>query len=153
MEQIQMTLPPVNLDGTGLHVGIIVARYNWEITGHMLSLAHEELLLLGVESHRIQIYSVPGAYELPLLAQALLKKEHFDVLLCLGCVMKGATRHDVIIGDAAGQGLQRVALDTGIPLIFGVICAENQQQAEERIQRGQECARTAIEMALLLQNR
>jgi len=75
----------------------------------------------------------------------------YDALICFGCVMRGETRHDVVVSDAAAQGIQRVALDTRVPIIFGVLCAENQQQAEARIPRGRECAHSAVEMARTIQ--
>jgi 6,7-dimethyl-8-ribityllumazine synthase len=147
-----LTLPPeLRRDGAGLRIGIVVARYNWDITGSMLQLAQEELLHLNVSREEIIVVDVPGAYELAIAAQSLLRREHFDALICFGCVMKGETRHDVVISDAAAQGIQRVALDTGVPIIFGVMCAENQQQAEARISRGIECARSAVEMACTVQ--
>lgn len=139
--------PESHLDGSGLSVGIIVARYNWNITGTMLQCARDELLRLNVIPEKITVVVVPGAYELAIAAQSLLFESRFDVLICFGCVMKGETRHDVIISDAVAQGIQRVALDAHIPIIFGVICAENQQQAKARISRGVECARAAVEMA------
>jgi 6,7-dimethyl-8-ribityllumazine synthase len=146
-----MLPPELHLDGSGLKIGIVVARYNWDITGSMLQLAQEELLHLKVSREKITIVAVPGAYELAIAAQSLLRRERFDALICFGCVMKGETRHDVVISDAAAQGLQRVALDAHIPIIFGVMCAENQQQAEARISRGTECARSAVEMACTIQ--
>jgi 6,7-dimethyl-8-ribityllumazine synthase len=85
-------------------------------------------------------------------ASAMLTGKHYDALICFGCLMKGETRHDVVLGDAAAQGIQRVAIDTGVPIIFGVICAENQRQAEERIARGKECAEAAVEMARTVQS-
>jgi len=143
-----LTLPPeLHLDGSDLKIGIIVSRYNWDITGTMLQLAQEELLDLNVSRDNITIVVVPGTYELAITAQALLRRGHFDALICFGCVMRGETRHDVVISDAAAQGLQQVALNAGVPIIFGVMCAESQQQAEARIPRGSECARSAIEMA------
>ena len=147
-----LMLPPeLHLDGSGLQIGIIVARYNWDITGMMLQLAQEELLRLKVAPKKITVLVVPGAYELAIAAQELLRREHFDALICFGCVMKGETRHDVVISDVAAQGLQKVALETHIPIIFGVMCAENQEQAEARISRGTECARSAVEMACTIQ--
>lgn len=147
-----LTLPPeLHLDGSGLKIGIIVARYNWDITGTMLQLAQDELLHLNVSREKITIVVVPGTYELAITAQALLQREHFDALICFGCVMKGETRHDVVISDAAAQGIQQVALDACVPIIFGVMCAESQQQAEARISRGTECARSAVEMACMVQ--
>jgi 6,7-dimethyl-8-ribityllumazine synthase len=140
-----------HLDGSNLQIGIIVARYNWNITGAMLQLAQDELLRLNVLHEKITTVIVPGAYELPIAAQTLLRRTHFDALICFGCVMKGETRHDVVISDAVAQSLQQVALNTHIPIIFGVMCAENQPQAEARISRGTECARSAIEMACTIQ--
>jgi 6,7-dimethyl-8-ribityllumazine synthase len=137
------------LDGTGLTVGIVVARYNWHVTGALLQQATDELLKLGVAYEAIHVITVPGSYELAFGAKTLLNWKSCNTAICFGCVMKGETRHDVVVADAAAQGIQRVALDTGIPVIFGVICAETPQQAEARIGRGRECARAAIEMALL----
>jgi 6,7-dimethyl-8-ribityllumazine synthase len=135
----------------GLKIGIVVARFNWHITGAILQEAQRTLQHLGVAEEDVTICYAPGSFELPLIAQTLLRSGTYDALICIGCVMKGATRHDVIVGDAAGQGIQQIALNSGIPVIFGVICAENQQQAEERIVRGVECAEAAIEMARTLQ--
>lgn len=140
------------IDGTGMHIGIIVARFNSHITGAMLELAHAELTRLGVSSEGIDVISVPGSYELATTAQAMLANKHYDALICFGCIMKGETRHDVLVGDAAAHGIQRVALDTGVPIIFGVICAEAQQQASERIERGTECAHSAVELACTIRN-
>ncbi|QBD83116.1 6,7-dimethyl-8-ribityllumazine synthase [Ktedonosporobacter rubrisoli] len=140
------------LDGSGLKIGMIVARYNSHVTAAMLKLAQDELLRLQVATDDISIISVPGSYELPAAAQAMLHDRNYDAIICFGCVMKGETRHDVLVGDAAAQGLQRVSLDTGTPIIFGVICAENQRQATERIERGRECAQAAIEMAHTVQS-
>ena len=142
-------LPVPELDGTGLKIGIVVARYNWSITGAMLQLAQEELRDLRGED--IHVVSTPGSYELATTAKAMLTGDAYDALICFGCVMKGETRHDVVVSDAAAQGIQRVALDMDVPIIFGVMCAENQQQAEERIPRGKECAQAAVEMARTIQ--
>ena len=151
MTQLSSQPPAPHLDGTDLKIGIIVARFNWHITGAMLQEAQRTLRHLGVAAEDIAVRYAPGSFELPLIAQTLLRSGTYDALICIGCVMKGATRHDVIVGDAAGQGIQQVALNAGIAVIFGVICAENQQQAEERIVRGVECAEAAIEMARTLQ--
>lgn len=144
-------LPAPDLSGTGLKIGIVVSRYNWHITDAMLKLALEEMARLGVALEGIRIVSVPGAFELATAAQTMLASDVYHALICFGCVMKGATRHDLLVGDAAAQGIQRVALDAGVPVIFGVVCAENQQQAEERIVRGTECAQAAVEMARTVQ--
>ncbi|GAC1346198.1 MAG: 6,7-dimethyl-8-ribityllumazine synthase [Ktedonobacteraceae bacterium] len=153
MQQTIELLPPVpELDGSALKIGVVVARYNWPITGALLQLAQETLQRLAVAVEDIHVLHVPGSYELATAASAMLSREKYDALICFGCVMKGETRHDVVVSDAAAQGIQRVALDTGIPIIFGVLCVENLQQAEERIIRGKECAEAAIEMARTVQS-
>lgn len=138
--------PSTDLDGRGLKIGIVIARYNWPITGTMLTLAQEALIQLGVAAEDMHVVSVAVAFELATMAQAMLAYASYDALICFGCVMKGATRHDIVVSDAAAQGIQHVSLSTGIPIIFGVMCAESQQQAEERVDRGRECAQTAVEM-------
>ena len=143
-------VPPMNLDGHGLQIGIAIARYNWHVTGAMLILAQETLIRLGVAPEDIHVVSVPGSFELATIAQAMLTSNSYDALICFGCVMKGETRHDVVVSDAAAHGIQQVTLKTGVPIIFGVMCAENQQQAEERVERGKECAQTAVEMAQII---
>lgn len=148
---IPSLLPGINsepcLDGSGLQIGIVVARYNWSVTGAMLQRAWNELIRLGVMEHDITLLYVPGSYELALGAQMLLRHQHFAALICFGCIMRGETRHDVVVSDATAQGILQIGLDAHIPVIFGVMCAENQQQAEARIERGRECAHAAIEMA------
>jgi 6,7-dimethyl-8-ribityllumazine synthase len=151
MVQQPARIPEPELDGSGLRIGLVVARYNWHITGAMLDLASEELARLKVAPQAIRVVSVPGSYELASAAQAMLAGSAYDALICFGCVMKGETRHDVLVGDAAAQGIQRVALDTGVPVIFGVLCAETQQQASARIERARECAQSAVEMARTVQ--
>src|SRR5258708_10640809 len=153
LSHLQLPLP--DLDGTGLNIGIVVARYNWHITRSMLKLANEVLLSLGVAEENISIISTPGSYELATAARAFAAHGRCHALICFGCIMKGATRHDILVADAAAQGIQRVALDTGVPIIFGVDFAANHQHAEDRIGPAQECAEAAIEMAhtmLMLKN-
>src|SRR5258708_30400400 len=105
MLQTHTQAPIPDLDGTGLAIGIIVARYNWHITGALLHLAREQLLSLGVAPEDIAVTYTPGSYELATTAQAMLTGRHYDVLICFGCVMKGETRHDVDVSDTAAQGI------------------------------------------------
>src|SRR5438876_77593 len=107
--------PEPHLDGSELTIGIVVARYNWTITSALLHCALDELLLLNVAREKIHVVYVPGAYELAATAQAMLRGNHYHALICFGCVMQGETRHDVVVSDAAAQGIQRVALDAHIP--------------------------------------
>ncbi|GER91762.1 hypothetical protein KDW_59240 [Dictyobacter vulcani] len=108
------TPAPTELNGSGLKVGIVAARYNWPVTGALLALAYEELVRLHVAPEQIEVVHAPGAYELATVAQAMLSTpQRYDALICIGCVMKGATRHDILVGDAAAQGVQRVASTAG----------------------------------------
>lgn len=129
-----------------------MARFNSYVTEAMLTLARDTLVELGVSQRDIKVAYVPGAFELASGAQAMLCAQHYDAMICFGCVMKGETRHDVVVSDAAAQGIQRLALEKGLPIIFGVICAENREQARARIVRGRECAEAAVEMAQLFQH-
>jgi len=147
MTQADTQPPSPLLDGTGLAIGIVVARYNWQITGALFNCAQKELRRLGVAAEDIHVVYTPGAFELATVAQAMLLNGRYDALICFGCVMRGETRHDIVVGDAAAQGIQRVALEMHTPVIFGVMTVENLRQAQERISRGTECAQAAVEMA------
>ncbi|HLG61230.1 MAG TPA: 6,7-dimethyl-8-ribityllumazine synthase [Ktedonosporobacter sp.] len=147
MAQADIPPPSPPLDGSGLAIGIVVARYNWHITGAMFHCAQEELKRLGVATEDMRIVYTPGAFELATVAQAMLLNGRYDALICFGCVMRGETRHDIVVGDAAAQGIQRVALELHTPIIFGVMTVENLHQAQARITRGKECAQAAVEMA------
>jgi 6,7-dimethyl-8-ribityllumazine synthase len=138
--------PPAAGDGRGLHIALVVARYNPEITEAQQQEARRSLLAQHVAPEDIEIWYAPGAFELPLIARTLSERGGCDAIICLGCIMQGETRHAVLVGDATAQALQRVALDGGLPVIFGVICAADRQQAEARIARAAECALTAIAM-------
>ncbi|WP_376794923.1 6,7-dimethyl-8-ribityllumazine synthase [Thermogemmatispora sp.] len=142
--------PKERLDGSGLRIALAVARYHPQITGAMQEKARRSLVAHGVAEEDIEIWHAPGSFELPILAQALAASRRYDAIICLGCVMKGETRHDVLVGDAAAQGIQRVALESGLPVIFGVICASNRLQAQARIPRASECALAAIDLASTL---
>ena len=128
-------------------VGIVVARFNGEVTNRLLETALDELEFAGVMRDAVTIVPVPGAFELPLAAMALAKTRRFACVIALGCVIRGETPHfDYVAGEAA-SGLQLAALETGIPVSFGVLTLETASQAEERVGKGAEAVRTALEMA------
>jgi 6,7-dimethyl-8-ribityllumazine synthase len=128
-------------------VGIVVSRYNGEITNRMLGRALEELEEAGVPPALVTVMPVPGAFELPLAAMALAKSRRFACVIALGCVIRGETRHfDYVAGEAA-SGLQLAALETGIPVSFGVLTVESHEQAEARIDRAADAVRSGLEMA------
>jgi 6,7-dimethyl-8-ribityllumazine synthase len=128
-------------------VALVVARFNGELTTKLLESALGELERVGVARGAITVMPVPGAFELPLGAMALAKTRRFSCVVALGCVIRGETPHfDYVAGEAA-SGLQLAALETGVPVAFGVLTVENLEQAEARIDKGAEAVRTALEMA------
>jgi 6,7-dimethyl-8-ribityllumazine synthase len=134
-------------DGTRRAVGVVVARFNGGVTSRLLERALEELEEAGVRREAITVMVVPGAFELPLAATALAKTRRFACIVALGCVIRGATPHfDYVAGEAA-SGLQLAALETGVPVSFGVLTLDRVEQADPRIEKGAEAVRTALEMA------
>jgi 6,7-dimethyl-8-ribityllumazine synthase len=139
-------------NGARRAVGIVVARFNGEITSRLLDGAIAALESAGVERDRIDVVPVPGAFELPLGAMALARTRQYSCVIAIGCVIRGETPHfDYIAGEAA-SGLQLAALETGIPVSFGVLTCNNREQAEARAggaqgNKGAEAARSALEMA------
>lgn len=138
----------VKPDARGLKVAIVVARYNDAITRKLLEGALQALEDTAAES--VDVFDVPGAYELPLAAKKLT--ERFQAIVALGCVIRGDTPHfDYVAGECA-RGLQQVMLETGVPVAFGVLTTENLEQAQIRAggamgNKGYDAAMTAIEMA------
>ena len=134
-------------DGTRRGVAIVASRFNGEITNRLLESALEELERLGVREGAITVMPVPGAFELPLAAMALAKTRRFACVVALGCVVRGETPHFEYIASEAASGLQLAALETGVPVAFGVLTVDNVEQAEARVGKGAEAVRTALEMA------
>ena len=128
-------------------VAVLVAKFNAEITSRLLNGALEELDRAGVPNDAVTVVPVPGAFELPLAAMALAKTRRYACIVALGCVVRGETPHfDYVAGEAA-SGLQLSALETGVPVAFGVLTTETVEQAEARVDKGAEAVRTALEMA------
>jgi 6,7-dimethyl-8-ribityllumazine synthase len=132
-------------------VGIVVSRSNAEITNRLLESALAELEQIGVARDQVMVMAVPGAFELPLGAMALAKTRRYACIVALGCVIRGETaRFDYISGEAA-SGLQLAALETGVPVSFGVLTVDTLEQATARVASGAAAVRTALEMADLFQ--
>jgi 6,7-dimethyl-8-ribityllumazine synthase len=143
------------LAGNGHRFGIVVARFNELITRRLLEGAVDALTRHGVRPEDIEVAWVPGSFELPVAAQALAETGRFSAVICLGAVIRGATPHFEYVASQAAAGISRVALDSRLPVVFGVITAETQEQALERAggkvgNRGAEAALAALEMADLL---
>ena len=133
--------------GADRTVGIVVARFNGEISNGLLESALDALRAAGVSEERITVMPVPGAFELPIGAMALAKTRRYSCVVGLGCVVRGETAHfDYVAGEAA-SGLQLAGLETGVPVAFGVLTVDTAEQAEARIEKGAEAARAALEMA------
>jgi 6,7-dimethyl-8-ribityllumazine synthase len=134
-------------EGARRGVAIVVARFNGEITSKLLASALEELERAGVGREGITVVPVPGAFELPLASMAFAKTRRYACVVALGCVIRGETAHfDFVAGEAA-SGLQLAALETGVPVAFGVLTTETVEQAEARVDKGAEAVRTGLEMA------
>ena len=128
-------------------VGIVVARFNGELTGELLRRALDELERLGVGREAVTVIPVPGAFELPLAAMALAKTRRYSCIVALGAVIRGETPHFDYIASEAASGLQLAGLETGVPVAFGVLTTENEEQARARLGKASEAVRTALEMA------
>jgi 6,7-dimethyl-8-ribityllumazine synthase len=138
--------------GSGKAVGVVVAKFNGEVTSRLLQRALDELEEAGVERESVTIVPVPGAFELPIVAIALAKTRKYACIVALGCVIRGETPHfDYVAGEAA-SGLQLAAIETGVPVSFGVLTTESLEQAEARIDRAADAVRGALEMAGLFQH-
>jgi 6,7-dimethyl-8-ribityllumazine synthase len=128
-------------------VGIVAARFNGDVTNKLLESAVAELERSGVGRELVTVMAVPGAFELPLGAMALAKTRRYACIVALGCVIRGETAHfDYVAGEAA-SGLQLAALETGVPVAFGVLTVDTLEQALARADKGAEAVRTALEMA------
>jgi 6,7-dimethyl-8-ribityllumazine synthase len=140
--------------GNGRRFAIVISRFNALITDRLLAGARACLIEHGVSDDDIDVISVPGAWELPIAAQAAARRD-YDAVIALGCVIRGDTPHFDYVAGAAAQGLERVSLDSGLPVAFGVLTTEDNQQAMSRAggrdgNKGWDAALAALEMADLL---
>lgn len=144
-----------HLRGDGKKLGIIVARFNSFISEKLLEGAIDSLVRSGVKEKDIDVARVPGAFEIPLVAQSMAKSGKYDAVICLGAVIRGATPHfDYVAGEVA-KGTAQVMLDSGVPVLFGVLTTETIEQAIERAgskagNKGSDVAVAALEMINLL---
>ncbi len=144
-----------SLLGEGLKFGIIVSRFNEFISGRLLEGARDALVRHGVAAAGIEVAWTPGAFEIPIVAKRMAGSGRYDAVICLGAVIRGATPHFDYIAAEVSKGIANVGLETGVPVIFGVITAENLEQAIERAgtkagNKGFSAGESAIEMANLL---
>ena len=141
-------------DASNLRLAIVVSRFNVEVTGRLRDGAVRALREAGAAESQIQIFDVPGAFEIPQAARAAAETGRFDAVICLGCVIRGETPHFEYIASAVAHGITSASGDTGIPMAFGVLTTNSLEQAMARAQetpdnKGREAAAAAIEMASL----
>jgi 6,7-dimethyl-8-ribityllumazine synthase len=139
------------LDGKGLRIGIVQARFNEDITNALAKACLAELAVLGVAAADIEHVGVPGALEVPTALQALAHRKRHHALVALGCIIRGETYHFELVANESGAGVSRVALDHRIPIANAILTTENLEQAIARqTDKGRDAARVAVEMAQLL---
>lgn len=139
----------------GMKVGIVASRFNSFIVQKLLDGAVDGLVRHGVEEENIDAVWVPGAFELPVIAQKMAENDKYDAVICVGAVIRGATTHYDLVANEATKGIAQIGLKTGKPVLFGVITTENIEQAIERAgskagNKGYDCALSAIEMVNLI---
>ena len=140
-----------DLNGAGLRIGIVMARFNQDAGEGLLSSCTAALAGHGVRKADTRIVTVPGALEIPLALQKLANTGKFDALIALGAVIRGETYHFEVVSNESASGITTVALDTGVPIANGILTTNDDDEALARItQKGEECALAAIEMANLL---
>ncbi len=144
-----------NLVAAGLSFGIVVSRFNEAITERLLEACVDTLVRHGAKDNDLTVVRVPGAFELPLAAKRLAESKKFNAVICLAALIRGETQHYEFIGSQASRGIGQIALDSGVPVIYGVVTTEDVQQALERAgikrgNRGKDAALAAIEMATLV---
>ena len=141
------------LNGQGLRIGIVQARWNESITNTLAQACHAELIALGVDTQAIDHVMVPGALEVPVALQAMAKRGGYDALIALGCIIRGETYHFELVANESGAGVTRLSLDYQLPIANAIITTENLEQAIARqTEKGVDAARVAIEMATLLKH-
>ena len=153
-KELNRILPPVSAEES-FSFGIIVSDWNPAITHALLEGCTNTLSASGILAENIQTIHVPGAFELPIGARLLAQRfPNYDAFICLGCVIKGETRHDEYINTSVAIALQNMSVSSGKPFIFGVLTTENEEQAMDRAggklgNKGIQCAETALKMAAL----
>ena len=145
------------LQGKGLKFAIVIASFNEFITGKLLDGAQDAMKRHGVNDIDVDVAWAPGSFEIPLVAKKLAETKKYDAIICLGAVIRGATPHFEYVASEVSKGIAKVGLDSGIPIAYGIITADNLEQAIERAgtkagNRGFDAATNAIEMANLLKN-
>lgn len=144
-------------NGEGLKIGIIASRFNEFITSKLVSGAQDSLTRHGVADDDISVAWVPGAFEIPVIAKKMASSGKYDAVICLGAVIRGATSHYDYVCNEVSKGIAAVSLETGLPVLFGILTTDTIEQAIERAgtkagNKGTDCAMSALEMINLMKN-
>lgn len=140
------------MNGKGLKIGIVQARFNAGITDALTQACKAELVALGVADKDIEHLTVPGALEVPVALQAMAEKANYDALVAIGCIIRGETYHFELVANEAGAGVTRISLDYQLPIANAILTTEDMPQAiARRVEKGRDAARVAVEMANLLE--
>jgi len=144
-----------NLSAKGLRLAIVVSRFNSFVTERLLAGALDALARAGADEKKIEVVRVPGSFEIPVAAKQLAQTGRYHALVCLGCILRGDTQHFDFISAEVTRGVQLAAVETGVPMAFGVLTCDTLEQAIDRAgaksgNKGAEAALTAVEMATLL---
>ena len=142
-------------NGEGLKIGIIASRFNEFITSKLVSGAEDCLVRHGVDGDDISVAWVPGAFEIPVIAKRMAASGKYDAVIALGAVIRGATSHYDYVCAEVSKGVAAVSLDTGVPVLFGILTTDTIEQAVERAgtkagNKGSDCAMSALEMVSLI---
>ncbi len=141
------------MNGKKLKIGIIQARFNASVTDALAKACKAELIALGVAEKDIDLFSVPGALEVPVALQALAEKASYDALVAIGCIIRGETYHFELVANESGAGVTRISLDYQLPVANAILTTEDMPQAVARQEeKGRDAARVAVEMANLLES-
>ena len=146
-----------HISGKDFKFGIVISRFNDFITNKLLSGALDALKRHETKDENIEVARVPGSFEIPLVAQKMAASQKYDAVICLGTIIRGTTPHFEYVAAEVSKGIAHISLETGIPVIFGIITADNLEQAIERAgtkagNKGWDAAQSAMEMASLLKN-
>jgi 6,7-dimethyl-8-ribityllumazine synthase len=140
------------MNGKGLKIGIVQARFNAGVTDALSQACKAELLALGVVEKDIEHLTVPGALEIPVALQAMAEKANYDALVAIGCIIRGETYHFELVANESGAGVTRISLDYQLPIANAILTTEDMPQAIARqVEKGRDAARVAVEMANLLE--
>ena len=151
---MQPTVHEGRLNAEGFKFGIVASRWNEFISGRLVDGALDALKRLGATQDQVGVYRVPGAFEIPLLALRLARSNNFDAIICLGTIIRGQTPHFDYIANEVAKGISQAGLETGIPVVFGIVTADTVDQAIDRAgvklgNKGFEAAMTAVELVNL----